>query len=106
MKDNTKNGVMRITSVPTGHAPIELRKKWIGVEVPLLEVGIPTGLGRSALDSRKTIKPFRGFIVDQVEALTALRRKSPEAADWWQEMGFPIKGAQFLFNVGCGEVIY
>lgn len=104
MKDNTKNGRMRITSAPTGQAPLEIREKWIGVEISFLDIGMPTGSIRGVLNGEK-VKPHRAFTVDQVEALTALREKSPEAADWWQEMGFPVEGAQFTFNIECAEVI-
>jgi hypothetical protein len=104
MKDKGKNGIMRITSAPTGQAPLEVREKWIGVEIPFLDIGMPTGSVRGVLDGQK-VKLHSAFTVDQVEALSALRKKSSKAADWWARMGFPIEGAQFTFNVECAEVI-
>jgi len=95
---------MRVTSAPTGQAPLEIRQKWIGVEIPFLEIGVPTGSVSGILNGKK-VKPHKVFIVDQVEALTALRKKSPKAADWWKGVGFPIAGAQFTFNVECAEVV-
>ena len=95
---------MRITSAPTGQAPLEIREKWIGVEMPFLEVGMPTGSVRGVLDGKK-VKPHKAFTVDQEAALKALRERSPEAADWWKDYGFPVEGAQFTFNAECAEII-
>lgn len=104
MKDNSKNGIMRITSAPVGQAPLEIREQWIGVEIPFLEVGMPAGSAHGVLNG-ETVKPYKAFTVDQTEAIDALRKKSPEAASWWESMGFPKKGGQFTFNAECAEVV-
>jgi len=104
MKDNTKNGRMRITSAPTGRAPLEIRKAWIGVEIPFLEIGMPEGSVHGVLNGQK-VKPHQAFTVDSTEAIRALKKKSPDAANWWKAMGYPIPGVQFTFNVECAEVI-
>lgn len=102
MKKPTGNKVMRITSVPNGQAPLHIREKWIGVEIPFIEMGTPKSVG--VIDG-KPVKRHEAFTVNQTEALTALREKSPEAADWWKNMGFPIPGIHFTFNIECAEVI-
>ena len=104
MKDNTRNRIMRITSVPTGQAPLHIREKWIGVEIPFIELKTPQGPVCGVVDGG-LVKVGNSFIVDQVAALTALREKSPEAADWWADVGYPIPGAQFTFNAECAEVV-
>lgn len=96
--------MMRITTTPSGQAPLAIREKWIGVEIPFLEIGMPEGSVHGVLNGEK-VKPQNGFTVDQETAISALRQKSPEAADWWNENGFPMFFGQFTFNVSCAEVI-
>ncbi|MCX6716249.1 MAG: hypothetical protein NT077_04560 [Candidatus Taylorbacteria bacterium] len=104
MKDNTRNGRMRIVKTPSGQVPVAIRNEWIGVEMPFLEVGIPRGSVVGVVNGKK-VKPAQCFIVDQQEALNALRKKTPAAADWWNRMGFPWPLGQFTFNAECAEII-
>lgn len=102
MKKPSENKVMRITSAPNGQAPLHIREKWIGVEIPYIEIGTPNAVG---VVDHMPVKQYEAFTVNQTDALMALRKKSPEAADWWKDMGFPVPGAYFTFNLKCAEVI-
>ena len=73
---------IKIISTPPGQAPEQVRKEWIGVEIPFLEqelAGIQVGV-RSGKPENEG-----GYQVDTSEAITALRKKSPEAAKWWED---------------------
>jgi len=71
-------GSIRITSTPPGIAPEWVREQWVGVEIPLpkhdedgIQVGVPDNLF--------------GYQVETKVAIEALRKKSPEAVEWWEE---------------------
>jgi hypothetical protein len=59
-----------------------VRKEWIGVEIPLSEQtsgGIQTGIhGGKAQNTG-------GYQVNTQQAIEALRKKSPKAAEWWEK---------------------
>ncbi len=72
---------IRIVSTPPGQAPEEIRRQWIGVEILLPEPesgGIQMGvLGGKAENTG-------GYQVETITAIEALRKKSPEAVEWWE----------------------
>ncbi len=87
-------GRMIITSVPSGEAPLEVRKAWVGLEMPINCIhdfgclGVLTG------------KPSEGQIrywVSQDEALQILNKVHPDAATWWYQHGYPHFGNSFGF---------
>lgn len=97
---------IRIINVPTGDAPLDIRKAWIGCEfdlVPRTCADVPE-LVRSVV--RGEISKKSGFDALQMVALDALKAKSQAAYDWWRAYGFPQASlAQFRFNTECAEVI-
>ena len=91
---------VRIISVPPGEAPLDVRRAWVGVVVPLpidhpdgpvrvLTSGVltapSTALGR--IWSRLTGRTqwWTGFMLEGVDCITALERSSPSAARWWRD---------------------
>ncbi len=102
-------GLIRFTSVPRGGAPLWVREKWIGVEVPCLfsHDGVPNvGESNRDVETGLEVPDYPGYIVLQTHALEALRRKSPEAAEYWDGCGFPNhEFALFLFEIGSAEVV-
>lgn len=72
-----KPGLIRVVQVPEGKSPLEIRQAWVGVEIPCWFL-------REAGD-------FPGYIVADVDALNALHAKSPRAAQWFYDQGFPTK---------------
>ena len=89
--------MIRITSVPTGEAPVWVREKWVGLELPTMgparariyrTVGTVTGpiscLGLLVAFLRGRSKKTSGYLVSGEAALMALTEVSPEAAAWWR----------------------
>lgn len=73
---------IRIVSTPPGQAPEWVRKEWVGVEIPVVEQpvkGIQVGV-RGGKPQNKG-----GYEVNTADAIEALRKKSPEAAKWWED---------------------
>jgi hypothetical protein len=102
-------GTVRFISAPRGGAPIEVREKWIGVEVPCLfsHDGSPQA-GDTLHDvvSGMEIPDYPGYIILQTMAIEELRKKSPFAATWWNKHGFPYHDlAIFLFSLESAEVV-
>lgn len=103
-------GMIRFTSVPRGGAPLQIRQQWIGVEVPCLfsHDGVPPNEGDSMRDVETgfEVPDYPGYIVLQTHAIEALQWKSPEAAGYWMDRGFPSsEKALFLFDHDSAEVI-
>jgi hypothetical protein len=89
---------IRIIGVPPGEAPLWVREKWVGLELPLAwgrrvsrkwpTAGVLSGprnvftiiwwglLGRIERES--------GYAVDVLAAVNILERTAPEAASWWR----------------------
>ncbi len=95
-------GVIRIIKTPDGEMPIEVRDKWVGVEIPCLcrsdndesEVGLQSGQLKSG---------FRDvYVVKQKDAVAALAKKCPAAAEFWKKRGFPRNDDSF-FSFGVDE---
>ena len=88
---------IRITSVPPGEAPLWIREKWVGLELPTMgpaqarihrTVGTVTGpisrLGLLVALLRGRSKKTSGYLVSGEAALMALTEVSPQAAAWWR----------------------
>jgi hypothetical protein len=103
-------GTIRFTAVPRGGAPLSIREQWVGVEVPCLfsHDGVLPNPGDTTRDVETGLEvpDYPGYIVLQVHALEALEKKSPEAVEYWQSLGFPHHPfALFLFDHSSAEVV-
>jgi hypothetical protein len=93
-----KRRYIRIVATPPGEAPLEIRRAWEGVRIPLplfntkphewRSAGVLTGpknfLDRiHALFTGKFIKR-KGYAVAVTDAIAALQAANPEAAQWWR----------------------
>src|SRR3981189_3195245 len=91
---------VRIIAVPPGEAPLWVREKWVGLELPLLRWrAAGTFIGFGAVSGPRTCLAqiwallrgrshrIYGFAVDASRAVEILARASPEAATWWRERG-------------------
>ncbi len=88
---------IKIVGVPPGFAPEEIRRQWVGIEIPLLEAGENlskegwVGTGNEG-----------GYVVSGGDAITALRKaKKHEAATFWEG----IVPAALRFNKQICELI-
>jgi|SRR5271168_858849 len=95
-------GSVRITKTPDGEAPLNIRKEWVGVTLPV--VAITNTKGRGVLSHKETDSEVV-YLVYQDLAIKALAAKSKEAARWWRRQRFPQRGQYFSFKVSQTEVV-
>jgi hypothetical protein len=112
---------VRIIATPPGEAPEEVRRAWVGLELPLAagETGPRTTPVGGVLTGARTVlgKLFqlltgrrryaRGYRIDAPQALVLLAEKAPSAARWWRERAPHCwqPGQVFLFHAEvCAEV--
>jgi hypothetical protein len=77
---------LRIKSTPPGEAPEEIRRAWVGVELPLrsCETGT-TCISSVGVLSHQYPESAMGYIVDGPSAVAALESQAPAAAEWWRQ---------------------
>ncbi len=74
---------IRIEAVPPGFAPEEIRKQWVGVEVPLPDDGVILKGGRWTGTENEN-----GYVVFTADAVRALREVGRlDAAEYWEGIG-------------------
>jgi hypothetical protein len=90
--------IIRIVAVPPGEAPLWVREKWVGLDLPVARYSGPgrflamgvLSLPRSVLAQwlavfRGRAEMIAGYAVEAVPAIGILAHASPEAAAWWRE---------------------
>jgi hypothetical protein len=111
---------VRIIAVPPGEAPLWVREKWVGLELPLKPwasaksfhaFGVLSG-PRSYLPQlwamlRGRTKQIYGFPVEAALAVDILQTSSPVAAAWWRENTpqLILPKRYMLFNAEVCEVV-
>jgi hypothetical protein len=89
---------IRIIDVPPGEAPLEIRRAWIGIELPVAGgatssetasvVGVLTGpssvFGTLLQAIRGRVGKASGYPVEADAAFEALGRHAPDALEWWR----------------------
>jgi len=95
----TKPGwTIRIVAAPPGEAPLWVREKWVGLDLPVtrysacsgfLGLSVPSTprswLGQWAAVVRGRAEPVAGYAVEASPAVGILSTVSAEAAAWWRE---------------------
>jgi hypothetical protein len=89
---------IRIIAIPAGEAPLWVREKWVGLELPLADSGSVVKVFTSGVLSGPRnrllaiiwrllgrLKVQTGYPVYVNEALSILKQTAPEAAIWWRE---------------------
>lgn len=95
-------GLVVVTKTPDGEAPLEIRKRWVGIEIPCLCFSERSDSASGVLSGGKLPQEPR-YIVSQTDALETLEKVDPEAARWWRDRGFP-KHPMALFSFRAEEV--
>lgn len=74
---------IKIVAAPTEptHAPQWFRDQWVGVILPVTKGAPPVIYGLGALGG---LPKNERYVVETEVALGELRKKSPEAARWWE----------------------
>lgn len=89
---------IKITQIPPGFAPENIRKQWVGIEIPLAEQPIPEGKEGARIGNEN----IGGYQVAGIEAVRALRKAGKdEAADFWED----YSGGMFTFKKDVCEFI-
>jgi hypothetical protein len=112
---------IRIAHVPPGEAPLWVREKWVGLELPIADAqtnadrfhtsGVLTGPRNRFLAVLWGILGWlpaqSGYGVDVAAALDILERTAPEAALWWRENVPRLMktGRKFLFQAEVCEPV-
>jgi len=112
---------VRIIAVPPGEAPEDVRRCWVGLELPLAagesgprpanSFGVLSG-PRTPSESLARVaggesRRQYGYVIDARTAVDILARHAPEAAAWWErEAPHCLQpGRKFLFHAEvCEEV--
>lgn len=74
---------IEIISTPSGQAPLEVRKNWVGCQFIArknLAKGIQMGIFGGQIDRQN----LNGYEVDTDHAIEVLEQKNPESAQWWK----------------------
>jgi len=92
-----ENHAIRIIAVPPGEAPLWVREKWVGLELPLafdaaahdyrgfgVVSGPPTFLRQLWALVRGRAERISGYAVEGAHAVDILQSSSSEAAAWWR----------------------
>jgi hypothetical protein len=92
------NWTVRIVAVPPGEAPLWVREKWVGVELPVARYSSArTFYAYGVLSLPRTwvaqwwgivrgrAGRISGYAVESLRAVDILSASSPEAATWWRE---------------------
>jgi hypothetical protein len=103
-------GKVRFIDAPKGEAPLEIRRCWVGLEVPCFcyqdQPSFDPDDGSFGVIGKEKQKFEPCYIINQGLAIEELARVHPHAAEFWNNIGFPQSPfAVFSFNEGCVEVI-
>jgi hypothetical protein len=87
---------IRIISTPPGDAPLWVREKWVGLELPIVGEGCIQSLSFSVLIKSSLLRDLwtiisgrsekvLGYQVEAKRAVVILAASSPDAAEWWEK---------------------
>lgn len=93
-----QNWTIRIIAVPPGEAPLWVREKWVGLDLPVVRYsGRSKFIALGVLSSPRSMlaqwlavlrgraELIGGYAVEALPAIDILAKASPEAAAWWRE---------------------
>lgn len=90
---------IRITEIPAGEAPENIRKQWVGLILPVdVFLDFKTGIQEGVLGGPPKLENLNGFPVKIEDAINALEEaKKQEAVLWWKNnISFFGRGASHL----------
>jgi hypothetical protein len=95
-------GHLRIVDTPPGEAPEEIRRAWVGVELPLRRgEGEPQQLTTVGAVSNEGPELTTGYVVDGRAAVRALESHAPDAAEWWRQHAPHVLARRYRLCFPC-----
>ena len=95
---------IRIKSRPAGGAPTEIRDKWIGLVLPVIEK--TDALLADVVTGKLITSRTGGYEILWEDAMNALAQKSPKAKGWWEEnVGARFHFPTLIFDEDCCEIV-
>lgn len=76
--------IIKIIAIPSGEAPLWVRKAWVGLELPVGIIGISMTKQCGVLNGLPDPENLDGFTVATKIALFHLEKVNPVAAKWWK----------------------
>ena len=112
---------IRIVRTPPGEAPLWVREKWVGLELPLASddyrprhaytSGVLSGPSNRLIALARLLLgrlPYQsGYAVEAVTAVAILANVAPDAASWWRQ-NVPRSqraGRKFMFHSSVCEIV-
>jgi len=112
---------IRIVRTPPGEAPLWVREKWVGLELPLASgdygprhaytSGVLSGPRNRLIALVRLLLgrlPYQsGYAVEAVTAVAILANVAPDAASWWRQ-NVPRSqraGRKFMFHSSVCEIV-
>lgn len=98
---------IRITQVPGGDAPVDVRAAWVGLTIPVDPAFEQPALIDSGMVASKCYAgPVKGYTVLAIDALRELA-KSSDAYQWWWKNArqYYRHGMHLVFNEEACELI-
>ena len=96
---------IKIVSIPPGQAPESVRKEWIGVVIPLLPEQEDDVIGCGVLDGVPSNENRGGYQVSARVAVDEVKKKAPEAGQWWEENLDGLDDMNFVFAKSVCELV-
>jgi len=112
---------IRIVRTPPGEAPVWVREKWIGLELPLAsgDDGPTEAVTSGVLSGPRNrlialvwallgrLQHQRGYAVDAMTAMRILQKTAADAATWWSENvpRLQVPGRKLLFHTSVCEIV-
>lgn len=99
-------GLIKITSLPRGEAPEEIRAAWMDLLLPCYPIaGYLTEFENGVLSESVRKEKRMCVVVPQSDALLILEERHPEIAKWWRSHDFPRRVFP-NFTFGLEEVSF
>ena len=112
---------IRVVRTPPGEAPLWVREKWVGLELPLASddyrprhaytSGVLSGPSNRLIALVRLLRgrlPYQsGYAVEAVTAVAILANVAPDAASWWRQ-NVPRSqraGRKFMFHSSVCEIV-
>lgn len=102
-------GDFKITQIPPGEAPLEIRQAWVGVCVPVIKrTERPIKLPVIGVISGERFGYTQGYQVPRDLAVANLEKHAPKAAEWWRKKRYTADSSEttyLVFPEDCGVMI-